>query len=85
VLTRNSPSKTIYAAVPTLCAHRVHLWFYTGTEDRAFRLQNVLFVRQLDALHVAHTFYVVRGGHNWAIWRGNAARAYLAFSRWLRA
>jgi S-formylglutathione hydrolase FrmB len=85
VLTRNSPSKTIYAAAPTLRAHRVHLWFYTGTEDRAFRLQNVLFARQLDALHVAHTFYVVRGGHNWAIWRGNAARAYLAFSRWLRA
>jgi enterochelin esterase-like enzyme len=23
----------------------------------------------------------VRGGHNWAIWRGNAARAYLSASR----
>lgn len=83
VLTRNSPSKTIYAAAPTLRADHVHFWFYTGTEDWAFRLQNVLFARQLDALHVPHTFYIVRGGHNWAIWRGNAARAYLAFSKWL--
>ena len=83
VLTQNSPSKTIYAAAPVLRADHVHFWFYTGTEDWAFRLQNVLFARQLDALHVQHRFYIVRGGHNWAIWRGNAARAYLAFSRWL--
>jgi enterochelin esterase-like enzyme len=85
VLRRNSPSKTIDAAAPTLRARHVHFWFYTGTEDWAFRLQNVLFARQLTALRVPHTFYVVRGGHNWAIWRGNAARAYLAFSRWLHA
>jgi S-formylglutathione hydrolase FrmB len=85
VLRRNSPSKTIYAAAATLRARHVHFWFYTGTEDRAFRLQNVLFARELTELRVPHTFYVVRGGHNWAIWRGNAARAYLAFSRRLRA
>jgi S-formylglutathione hydrolase FrmB len=84
VLTHNSPSKTIYAAAPTLRARHVRFWFYTGTEDWAFRLQNILFARQLDALHVPHTFFIVRGGHNWAIWRGNAARAYLAFSKGLR-
>ena len=25
-----------------------------------------------------HLFFLVRGGHNWALWRGNAADAYLA-------
>ena len=34
---------------------------------------------------VAHRFRVVRGGHNWALWRGNAADAYLAASRHLGA
>ena len=29
---------------------------------------------------VAHRFFLVRGGHNWALWRGNAARAYLVAS-----
>ena len=28
-------------------------------------------------------FYLFRGGHNWALWRGNAAYAYLAASRHL--
>ena len=30
---------------------------------------------------IAHRFYLVRGGHNWAIWRDQAAAALLAASR----
>ena len=34
-----------------------------------------------DARPGPHRFFLVRGGHNWALWRGNAADAYLAASR----
>ncbi len=85
LLAANSPARTIVTAAATLRKHHVSFWFYTGTEDRHFRVQNQQFAQQLARLHVRHRFFVVRGGHNWAIWRGNAARAYLAFSRGLRA
>ena len=85
LLTANSPASTIASAAPALRSGHVLFWFYTGTEDTHFRTQNELFAQQLQALHIRHRFFVVRGGHNWALWRGNAARAYLAFSRGLRA
>ena len=59
------------------------IWFYSGTGDRELA-QNRSFAQQLTSLGLRHRFFVVRGGHNWALWRGNAARAYLAASRGLR-
>jgi S-formylglutathione hydrolase FrmB len=85
LLTANSPALTIPAVASTLRARHVRFWFYTGTEDTHFRAQNVAFASELSSLGIPHRFYIVRGGHNWAIWRGNAARAYLAFSRGLGA
>ena len=38
-------------------------------------------VREGARDHLAHRFFLVRGGHNWALWRGNAARALMAASR----
>ena len=58
------------------------IWFYSGSDDR-FRPQNAAFASALAADHIAHRFRVVRGGHNWALWRGNAWRAYLIASRHL--
>jgi enterochelin esterase-like enzyme len=81
LLTENSPALTIDSAAGVLRKGKVYFWFYTGSEDRRFRAQNHVFAEQLTALHIPHRFFVVRGGHNWAIWRGNAARAYLAFSK----
>ncbi|MGN6797963.1 MAG: alpha/beta hydrolase [Gaiellaceae bacterium] len=81
----NSPAVTIPDVAATLRARKVRFWFYTGTEDTHFRAQNVAFASELSSLGISHRFYVVRGGHNWAIWRGNAAKAYLAFSRGLGA
>ncbi len=60
------------------------MWFYSGTDDR-FRPQNARFARRLNRLHLPHRFFLVRGGHNWALWRGNASRALLALSRRLHA
>jgi enterochelin esterase-like enzyme len=58
----------------------VFVWFYSGTDDR-FRFQNEAFAHALAHARVPHRFFLVRGGHNWALWRGNAGNAYLAASR----
>jgi enterochelin esterase-like enzyme len=84
LLRANSPLDTLAAAAPALRRGRVFVWFYSGSDDR-FRPQNAAFAGALAADGIAHRFRVVRGGHNWALWRGNAADAYLAASRHLGA
>jgi enterochelin esterase-like enzyme len=79
ILARNSPSKTVSPAAAALRRSHTYIWFYSGSDDH-FRRQNESFAAQLTRLHIAHRFFVVRGGHNWAIWRGNASRAMLALS-----
>jgi enterochelin esterase-like enzyme len=80
LLAWNSPSRTLGNAAPVLRRSHTFLWFYSGTDDK-FRAQNAAFSKALGDAHVAHRFFLVRGGHNWALWRGNAARAMLAASR----
>lgn len=82
-LARNSPQLTLPKKAARLRQLHVHFWFYTGTGD-PLKKQNTAFAAELRGLHLPFTYYVVRGGHNWALWRGNAARAYLAASRGLR-
>jgi len=41
-------------------------------------VQNAAFARELTALKVRHRYFLAYGGHNWALWRANAQRAYLA-------
>jgi enterochelin esterase-like enzyme len=84
LLHENSPQLTVTKAAPKLRAAHTFIWFYTGTSDR-MTVQNRAFADALTRLKLRHRFFIVRGGHNWAIWRGNAARAYLAASRALRA
>jgi enterochelin esterase-like enzyme len=83
LLRRNSPQTTVGAAAAVLRRAHTTIWFYSGTGDHELA-QNRRFARQLTSLGLRHRFFVVRGGHNWALWRGNAARAYLAASRGLR-
>ncbi len=80
LLAANTPLDTLRSAAPALRRDHMYLWFYSGTDD-AFRFQNIAFAHELQALHLPFDFFLVRGGHNWALWRGNAARAYLAASR----
>ena len=54
----------------------VHFWFYSGTDD-PLRFENRQFADELKRLHVAHRYLVLRGGHNWALWRGQATRSLL--------
>jgi enterochelin esterase-like enzyme len=80
LLERNSPLDTVAAAAPALRQTHTYFWIYSGTDDH-FRTQNGDFARRLTALGLPHRFFLVRGGHNWALWRGNASDAYLAASR----
>jgi len=82
LLRANSPLDTLAASARALRRGHVFVWFYSGTDDR-FRPQNAAFAAALAAARVPHRFRVVRGGHNWALWRGNAWRAYLVASRHL--
>jgi enterochelin esterase-like enzyme len=82
LLALNTPLETLPAAAAALRRAHTHFWFYSGTGD-PLRAQNVAFARELSALGLPHRFFLVRGGHNWALWRGNAAAAYLVASRWV--
>jgi enterochelin esterase-like enzyme len=82
LLRANSPIDTLGSAAPVLRRRHVFVWFYSGSDDH-FRTQNAAFASALAADDIAHRFRLVRGGHNWALWRGNASLAYLAASRHL--
>src|SRR5262249_15821856 len=83
LLRENTPLATLPGASHELRRTGTFFWFYTGLDDR-FRLQNVTFAKLVTEEGIAHRFFVLRGGHNWALWRGNATRAYVAASNHLR-
>jgi enterochelin esterase-like enzyme len=41
----------------------------------------VTFAGDLRGARLPFRFFVLHGGHDWSLWRGNAARAYLAAAR----
>jgi enterochelin esterase-like enzyme len=73
----NDPRTLVRNVALTLRHTGTYFWFYSGSTDR-FRTQNAAFARELTALRLPHTYRLVYGGHNWAIWRDNARVAYLA-------
>jgi len=84
LLSRNDPSLRLPRVAPTLRRLGTYFWFYSGTEDH-FRAQNRTFARELTKLHVRNHFFASFGGHNWALWRKNAAAAYETAAETLRA
>ena len=80
LLARNSPLELLPSVAAALREAGTYVWFYSGSTDR-LRHQNAAFAKELTRLGVAHDYFEVRGGHNWALWRGNAARALLAAQR----
>ena len=79
----NTPLDTLPAAAALLRRDRTFFWIYTGRDDH-FAPQNVAFAALLAREHLRYRFRLLNGGHNWALWRGNAADAYLAASEHLR-
>ena len=82
LLRRNSPVDTLGRVARTLRREHAYVWFYSGTKD-SFQVQNAAFARLLARDGVRHRYFLVRGGHNWAIWRGEAMPALLAATRHL--
>jgi S-formylglutathione hydrolase FrmB len=82
LLSANSPLDVVAKSAPGLRRSRTFVWLYSGTDDR-LRHQNEAFASALARAGIPHRFFLVRGGHNWALWRGNAAVALLAASRHL--
>jgi enterochelin esterase-like enzyme len=80
LLSRNSPLDQLPLAAAALREAQTYIWFYSGSTDR-LRHQNAAFAAELARLGIEHRYFEVRGGHNWALWRGNAARALLAAQR----
>ncbi len=82
LLARNSPLDTLGPVAATLRRDRTFVWFYSGTND-PYQAQNAAFARLLARERILHRYLVLRGGHNWAIWRGEAMPALLAATRHL--
>jgi enterochelin esterase-like enzyme len=80
LLRANSPLFRVAQVAPRLRRTGTFVWFYTGSDDRLLP-QNRAFARKLGAARLPHRFFVVRGGHNWALWRDEAGPALEAFSR----
>jgi len=83
LLALNSPRLTLRREARILRRRHVYFWFYTGTGDR-MSAQNERFAGELRRFRIAHSFFLLRGGHDWALWRGNAESALIAADRHLR-
>jgi S-formylglutathione hydrolase FrmB len=84
LLGRNDPMAALPSVAPRLRALGTYFWIYSGASDR-LRHQNALFAAKLARAGIPHRFFEPSGGHNWALWREEATRAYLAAARRLHA
>lgn len=73
----NSPLMRLSHVASSLRRAHAFVWFYSGTNDR-LRFQNATFAEALARAGITHRYRLVRGGHNWAVWRGQLAPALLA-------
>jgi enterochelin esterase-like enzyme len=80
LLALNSPLARLHAVAPSLRRAHTFVWFYSGSTDR-LRRQNATFAAELTRESIPHRYFLVRGGHNWALWRGQADSALLAALR----
>jgi enterochelin esterase-like enzyme len=76
MLAANDPRRLLFGVAPTLRKLGMYFWFYSGSTD-PLRKQNVAFAHELARAGVAHRYFEVYGGHNWALWRDNARAAYV--------
>ena len=79
-LTTNTPLDRLRLAAPTFRREKTFFWFYSGSDD-PLQQQNRHFAAALTAARVPHMYLDLRGGHNWALWRGLAWRAYLTAAK----
>ncbi len=78
----NSPAVQLASRAASFRAHHGFVWFYSGSTDR-LRVDNQRFAAALSRYGVPFRYSTLRGGHDWALWRGQAANALLAASEHL--
>jgi enterochelin esterase-like enzyme len=81
-LALNSPLRQVPRDAAALRRAGTYVWMYSGTLD-SLRVQNAAFATALARARIPHRYFLVRGGHNWSLWRGSAAAALLAASKHL--
>jgi enterochelin esterase-like enzyme len=84
LLARNSPLLTLPHVARKLRRDNTYVWFYSATRDH-FHSQNSAFARELRRERIPFHYFAVSGGHNWALWRGQASNALLAAAKRLHA
>jgi enterochelin esterase-like enzyme len=82
-LSFNSPLLELPQQAAALQRTHTFIWYYSGQAD-PLRAQNAAFAAELTRAGIGHRFLIVRGGHNWSLWRGNASLALLAASNHLQ-
>ncbi len=83
-LAQNDPMAALPALARRLRALHTYFWLDSGRSDK-LRLQNEQFVAELQRARIPFRYFEVAGGHNWALWRAQAAHAYLAAAGRLHA
>jgi S-formylglutathione hydrolase FrmB len=76
-LVYNSPLLQVSHVAGRLRAARTYIWFYSGRDD-PLRRQNDAFAAALARARVRHRYLVLRGRHDWRLWRAQAQAAFLA-------
>jgi enterochelin esterase-like enzyme len=79
-LAENSPLVTLPHVANALRQTHTYIWFYSGTTDPLHR-ENRQFAAELKRERLPYAYHEFRGGHNWALWRGNAWRSYFVAAR----
>jgi enterochelin esterase-like enzyme len=81
LLAANTPLTGLRSVAPQLRRAHTFFWFYSGATDGKTTAQNRVFAAELRRLRVPHRFFAPAGGHDWALWRGQAEAAFLAASQ----
>ena len=68
LLSYNSPLLDVTSVAKRLRGAHVAVWLYCGTHDYTTK-GSVRFVAELSTFHIAHTFHIYPGHHNWSLWR----------------
>jgi enterochelin esterase-like enzyme len=71
LLDYNSPLDQLPQVAQTLRADHTYIWLYSSSGD-PLRHQNTAFAAELARERVPYRYRLLRGGHNWALWRGQA-------------
>ena len=75
----NSPLVWLPHVASKLRAAHTYFWMYCGTNDSRLG-QNRQFAAKLTSFGIQDRFFLLRGGHNWQLWRPHVVQALIVAS-----